>query len=83
MAFVKRSFLGQADQKVAVTVSPGWNVEFSGTSALISPKLTPNGVVSRMTGGRRLICLSERSGGSNFDSMALPVRRAEASFLNS
>jgi len=80
---VIRSFLGQADQKTTVTVSPLLNVEFWETSELQSPKCTPGGVASIATGVSKLICLSRRSGGCGPGSTDWPVARAVASFLNS
>lgn len=83
MPSVIRSFLGQADQKVAETVSPLRKVPLTGTSTLMSPNLTPKGVESMTTGGSRLICFFRRSGGAGPASTVSPVRRAAASFLNS
>lgn len=80
---VRRSFLGQADQKTTVTVSPLLKVEFWGTSELTSPNLTPRGVLSTTTGVSKPICLSRRSGGCGPGSTGRPLIRAVASFWNS
>lgn len=60
---VMRSFLGHADQKTTVTLSPFLKVAFLGTSELTSPNFTPIGVASTTTGVSKLICLLSRSGG--------------------
>lgn len=80
---VMRSFLGQADQNVTVTLLPLLKVAFRGTSALTSPNLTRGGVASITTGVRKLICLSRRSGGCGPGSTVWLVTMAFASFLNS
>ena len=81
--WVSKSFLGQADQNLAETVSPVLNVTLTLTSATMSPNLAPNGVESMTTGGSKPICLLRRSGGGGPASTVLLLRIAAASFWNS
>ena len=80
---VMRSFLGQAETKTTLTMSPLLYVAFLGTSDLASPKFEPIGAMSKTTGGRKPSCLLRRSGGCGPGSTLWPWMRAVASFLNS